>query len=545
LKNIAQVQHYNMVKSDKSYSKQSGGAVKACEREIQGQLFLQPPDTKLLAVLTEAERVYHLNPKIRQLIQANLDAYGRAIKATRLADAEYEEQVDQPPLLLGDATIDRSASKMADQLELQVGRPRTDPFVVYLALVLRGLKGSLSSESSWEYFIDSVTVQHFLLPYVSRMPGRSTLITLVNAISQSTREHILDCQLKLVKEEELDDLLEQTIDSTAVAGNSAWPSDIQLIARFIERAWFQSQQLPCWNLPAFPSAWPEKWLPQLHKAKLGLLLYRGKKKKKKRQLVRQFIDRADTFLSWLRREHAKYEATVVLAKLKPSRKNKLLHLWQDLSKDLSDADILLNYYAEKSLTTSTKEVEREDFEKIFSLSDGSSAFIVKGDRHATFGYKAQLSRSAKGMITAARVPIGNDADSNQLIPMVKAHIAHTGVTPRLVSADDGYASGPHSKYLKSIGVEDISISGAKGCRQLGKELWESKVYVQARADRSAVESTIGYAKQSFALRRCHRRGIDNVRCEILEKAIAFNFWRISYIRDQKKREEPPEERLTA
>lgn len=520
-------------------------------RWIQGQLFLEPPDTKLLTVLTEARRVYERYPTIGQLIEADLDAYGKRLKATRLADEAFADQRDQDALPMDGAVLDGTEGVVATTLKLQVGRPRTPAIVVYLALVFRGLKGSLSNECSWEHFIDSQTVQYFLSPYVPCVPARSTLLTLVNAISESTLTHLHDCQLKEAMNEGLDDMRVQTIDSTAIASNSAWPCDIQLIARSIERAWRLSEALPRWGVAAFPSGWPLKWLPELQSAKVAILLYKGKEKGKKRRLINRFVSCADRFLNWLHREYDKREAAILSCSLCPSQRDKLRSLWRRLGHDLADADILLNYYAHKSLkalekrtaeegdstvlskTAEEQDLAREKWEKIFSLSDGSAAFIVKGDRHPVFGYKAQFSRSAEGFITAVKVPEGNDADSNQLIPMVKEHIARTGVMPCLVSADDGYASGPHRDYLKTLGIEHVSISGAKGRRQTSEELWNSDLYVQARADRSAVESTIGHAKQSFALRRCHRRGIANVRSEILEKVIAFNFWRLPYVRQQK------------
>ena len=37
-------------------------------------------------------------------------------------------------------------------------------------------------------------------------------------------------------------------------------------------------------------------------------------------------------------------------------------------------------------------------------------------------------------------------------------------------------------------------------------------------------------KHGFEFGQFHRRGITGVRCEMLEKVMAYNFWRISYER---------------
>lgn len=72
-----------------------------------------------------------------------------------------------------------------------------------------------------------------------------------------------------------------------------------------------------------------------------------------------------------------------------------------------------------------------------------------------------------------------------------------------------------------MGVKVVSISGSKGKRIISPEDWGNDEYVKARNDRSAVESLMFTIKQGFDFGRVMRRGIENVRAELLEKKIAY------------------------
>ena len=171
----------------------------------------------------------------------------------------------------------------------------------------------------------------------------------------------------------------------------------------------------------------------------------------------------------------------------------------------------------------------------FSLSDGSAAYIKKGNRNPLIGYKPQLVRSANGFVSSLLVPEGNASDSVKLVPAIRDAIKRTGVIAELVSTDDGYASGKGRDELRGMGVKDISISGAKGKKLTDLEDWESETYQDARRYRSAVESLMFTIKDGFAFGELARRGIDAVRDELLEKVLAYNCCR-SILLKQRRRE---------
>ncbi|MAD81194.1 MAG: hypothetical protein CMJ50_10170 [Planctomycetaceae bacterium] len=125
----------------------------------------------------------------------------------------------------------------------------------------------------------------------------------------------------------------------------------------------------------------------------------------------------------------------------------------------------------------------------------------------------------------------------QLVPLIDEVHQRTGVLPKWVSVDDGYASAQGRATLLEEGVEEVSISGSKGKQLIPEEEWNSELYQQLRRGRSAVESLIFVLKHCFAFGRLRRRGLEEVRAELLEKVIAYNFVRMGLVR-QAQQETP-------
>ncbi len=106
--------------------------------------------------------------------------------------------------------------------------------------------------------------------------------------------------------------------------------------------------------------------------------------------------------------------------------------------------------------------------------------------------------------------------------------------PTVLSFDDGYTNGDDRDHYLGAGVSVVSFSGSKGKRLIPAEEYDSDAYKKARLNRSAIESGIFTLKHNHDFDRVMRRGIDNVRSELLEKAIAHNFFRMIKLRDLQK-----------
>jgi IS5 family transposase len=428
-------------------------------------------------------------------------------------------------------TLERSEpAPRAEQLALQTGRPRTPAYVLYMFLVGRGYYGGFKSCDATTLLQESTTLTVFLHHQGMGMPGGSTLNELANAVSNDTRETILRAQLADVLEEGWDDFRELIQDSTAVEGNTQWPTDSGLIVDLVGRLIRRGDKLERFGLSNFKQPRAAKVLTQissLHKQiSLAIGVARKDRARERKKAYR-------TILRLARKAHGMMTPLVVRARresgvldILPSRRDMALRLVLCLETDIRN--LLQVIECCEARVIHELKVPAED--KVASVADCSASFIVKGGRETVVGYKPQLGRSGKGFILGLIVPSGNAADSGQLIPMFNQVVERTGVVPPIVSTDDGYSSAAGRDELKARGVKVVSISGAKGKHITPQEEWDDPDYVAARNGRSAVESLMFTIKQGFDFGRVMRRGLNNVRAELLEKVLAYNLCRMANCR---------------
>jgi len=503
------------------------------EQPTMSNLFLPVPDTDLRAFLDEVGELARFAPEIVTAIENDLDAHARDKKKLRLADRKFYESrtEDFPELDIEDVEL------RSGDLTLAVGRPRMPGEAVYMFLMLRGFFGSLSTKQSRRILRESMSVYAWLQMRGLEMPGVSTILDNLNVVTHTTRELIFDRQIAWVLGEELDDFKKLTIDSTSVKANSSWPTDAKILTGLLLRVDRLGQKLDLFGMEKFRQGWVPRWLEQMDKLEFQICLVagkansKGKLKKRYRRLLRLGRKAADA----LQAEFDRFEQTVSIETLAPSRRILLQRVVEQIRTDLCDARRVINYASDRVF----KDKTISSTEKVLSLSDGSAAYIKKGSRNPLIGYKPQLVRSDNGFVTSLLVPEGNAADAIKLVPAIGDSIKRTGVVAGLVSTDDGYASAKGRDDLREMGVRDISISGAKGKKLTTLEDWESATYRDARRCRSAVESLMFTIKDGFAFGELGRRGIEAVRDELLEKVLAYNCCRSILIKQRRREDLEP------
>jgi hypothetical protein len=208
-------------------------------------LLLSAPDSELLTLLREANELLERQPRVLDLIEEDLDRHSKVKKALRLRDGEWRQARSEglPTVALKLEPVE------PDKLRLGIGRPRTSAYVVYMFLVGRGFYGAFKSSEAMTLLQESTTLTVFLRNHGSGMPGLSTLNELVNAVSNETREQILDAQLRAVLDEGWDDFSKLTQDSTAVEGNTQWPKDSHLMVCLVERLLHRGARIERLGLP--------------------------------------------------------------------------------------------------------------------------------------------------------------------------------------------------------------------------------------------------------------------------------------------------------
>ena len=488
-------------------------------------VFLTPIDSQLNDFLNEIHQIALLEPSIVECIDEDLDLHAKKKKLLRLADAEFlaSQTLDLPKLEL------QLRELQIDKVQLEIGRPRTDAYIVYLFLMLRGFNGGCKDQHARLLLEESITVKLWLEHLGLELPPASTLSDNLNAVSNQTRSLIHQVQLRYIVQGRLDDFQKCFIDSTAVEANTERPTDSTILVRLIARVCTTGSNLHRLDLPDMnPIGLLEqqeelrRLSQQIHfltgKARAG-----AKRKKWYFQLIRRVRRLRKRLLRDLETVRRNLEGR---ADLPPSRRLMAEETLGLIADDLAALEQAANVCERRIMA----EEEVPVAEKIISLSDSDASFIVKGGWNTVVGYRPQLARSGSGFVTALVLPRGNAADSRHLVAMVKEQITNTGVIPAMTSADDGYSSQEGREEVLSLGVEVVSISGAKGKRLLEAQQWKSRPYRQARAERSAIESLVFTLKEGFEFGEMARRSHENVLAEMLEKVLAYNISQIIRVR---------------
>jgi len=492
------------------------------------RLFLEIADSDFAAFMKECDKFIDRHPVILDAIGADLERLAKEKKKGRLEDRRWHEFHNVEPLS-GMEPIYEEIN--VEDLKLGKGRPRLmDAYVTFMFLMARGYEGGVSRRSFRDLTQESKTMTVIMANRDIPMPAGSTISENINAVSNATRELIHKKQLRAAKEEGLDDFKEMTIDSTAVEANTAWPTDSKILLGLVGRIWRTGNKLDAFGVENFSRHWMETWLKKI--AGLDFKIINAKNNRERKKHYRRLFHFAENALEHLSRQQRLLKQRADLQSHCPTQRERLQLIVSAIQTDLKDTEKVICYSKKRIFegkqTSSTK--------KILSLADKDAAYIKKGDRDPVIGYRPQLARSQNGFIGFFALPEGNANDSKWLVPATLGWIKNTGTVPSLLSTDDGYSSTEGKKLVEALGVEKVSFSGSKGKKILGFDQWDDDIIVQARRERSKVESSIFTVKHVFDFKRASRTGQESVEADLLEKVLAFNFWRAVRLRRQKASE---------
>ena len=482
-----------------------------------GVLFMEAADSDLRDVMELAHAMIEGCPTLLECVEADLDAHGLAKKAARLADKKWEARND-----LTIPGIDESETYHGSADVLLQGRKRTQGYVVLMTMLLRGFIGAgFKSQETMSLMQESKTLATVFSNLGMEMPRPSTLTELVNAMSSDTHERVLDAQVAMIGRLKLDDFKTLIGDSTHIRGNTEWPTDSRLLVDLGFRIARLGKSIERFGLPALEVSRTGRQLDKMKRLDREIALGPGGSDR-----ARTRRRRYGKLLAAARRVHDLVTGQMIAIStaneeldILPSKKAFADRAVERLKADLIAFETVIVNCEARVLRDEKVKMDK----KVLSVSDPDAAYIAKGQRDPVIGYKPQLGRSGSGFVTSIRVPRGNAADSNQLVPMVDDHARRTGVAPEIVSVDDGYSSKANVAALKQRNIEVISISGSKGRKLTSEEDWASQPYIDARNIRSAVESLIYTLKNGFNFGYVARRGLPNVVPELIEKVLAYNF----------------------
>ncbi len=415
-------------------------------------LILSAPDTEFENFLSELDQLSEREPEILDKIEQDLEKYARNKKKERLEDKRWQEARNPS---LSHLPVEDEELK-PEELRLEIGCPRMSAFLVYLFMMIRGYLGSIKSQTAQIFLSESITLHLLLLNRGLKMPGASTILDNVNAVSNESRQFIFDAQIRMVLNEELDDFDILKLDSTSVKGNTAWPTDSSILTRLVERTYHRGRSLDTFGIAEISERNFDFLIKEMNKLSKMIAFETGKKdsKTKRKKHYKTLLKKAQSAHGKFLKEMAKVDIRAQKALLPPSRKTRLIRLIEMMNEDISNLQRVIIYCHQRVF----EEKKVPSTEKVLSLSDQSSAYIQKGDREALIGYKPQLGRSGNGFISVLITPEGNAADSGQLDPALVEHLRCTITIPSEVSLDDGYANQAIREKRMSKGVKVFSIT---------------------------------------------------------------------------------------
>src|SRR4030081_2973066 len=385
---------------------------------------------------------------------------------------------------------------MRGPAQLETGRPRTEAYIVYLFLMLRGWGGGCKDQNARLLLQESITLRLWLEHLGLELPPASTLSENLNAVSNSTRSLFHQVQLRYIFQGGLDDFQKCFIDSTAVEANTERPTDSTILVRLIARVCTTGGNLHRLDLPEINQIGLLEQQEELGRLSRQIHFLNGKvrgeakRKKVYFQLIRRVRRLRKRLLRDLETVRRNLESR---ADLPPSRRLMGEEALCLIAADLAALEQTANVCERRIMAEEKVPIA----EKIISLSDSDASFIVKGGWNTVVGYRPQLARSGRGFVTALVLPRGTQADSRHLVAMIKEQITNTGVIPAMTGADDGYSSQEGLEEVQRLGIKVVSISGAKSKKLIEAQQWKSKAYRQARAERSAIESLVFALKEGF------------------------------------------------
>mgnify|MGYP000628030779 CR=1 FL=1 len=387
--------------------------------------------------------------------------------------------------------------------------------------VARNFYPNIFGTRGFSLMLESDSLKEYLASLgVSSFPSKNAIHDQVTGISESTLTLLNNLILKHVQQSGLDDLSALIIDSTAVEADSAWPVDSNLLKKIALKVLkllvkFHSS-LPVRIQRTIPIKRLQNQQKKLSELDFEISNLKGKKgaPKMRAAMYLKVLEYCQSFIS-------RYE--VIFPKLEKQGMSVVF------GQRISEA---FNLFYDKYLMVADRfkiapvEYDKKTARKVYSLADDQAAFIKKGGRETIFGYRPNFGCSMYGFITGFTLEEGNSNDAKSFPNVLRKHIQSTGDSPGLISVDDGYSSAENLDLAIELGVAVMSVSGSKGKRLLGDDLYGSDEYRRARHLRSKSEGVISKLKNTHFMNRFRVCGTKRIRQELLISIIGYNLERL-------------------
>ncbi len=415
-----------------------------------------------------------------------------------------------------------------------IGRPSI-PMETYLRLMFLRFRYRLGFETLCAEVADSVSWRRFCrIPLTEAVPHPTTLMKITTRCGEGAVAQLNEKLLEKANAAHLIKLDKVRADTTVVPANVAYPTDSGLLAKGVAKL--------------------TKTVGAIKAAGLA-------RRTRFRDRTRSVRRRAHQIAAWLRRRSgdAKDEvlaltgelATIAEAALKDAQvvatnarramrragegvSGKASALVADLERTIS----VLETVVAQTRTRLGGEVP-DGATRIVSLHDTDARPIAKGrlGRPVEFGYKAQVTDNADGIVLDHRVEVGNPPDAPMLGAAIGAIKELLSKVPRSVTADRGYGEAKVEAELHTLGVQYVAVprKGRPGPQRRAVE--SARRFRKLVKWRTGSEGRISHLKHSWGWERTMLDGIDGTRSWCGWGVLAHNATKIAVLVDERAQSE--------
>jgi len=403
------------------------------------------------------------------------------------------------------------------------GRPLI-PIDTYLRLMFLKHRYGLGYELLCREVADSISWQRFCrIPLGGRVAHPTTLVKLTRRVGEPVVEELNQALLARAAEHKLLRTHRVRVDTTVVAANVAYPTDLGLLARAVDKLATTARRVQAAGGATRTRVRDRRRAARrrAHQVARAMRSRTDQAKQVVFGVTGQVARLAEAQLADARRVVT--NARRALARGCPQRPGRLRAVLEELQTTIQRSQRLL-----EQAHTRLAGGMPDGASRLVSLHDPDARPIRKGrlGRPVEFGYKAQVLDNPDGIVLDHQVMVGNPPDAPLLGPAVKRVIARTGRAPRAVTGDRGYGEARIDQELTDLGVARVAIPrrGRAGpTRQLVERQRGFRRLVKWR---TGCEGRISCLKHRFGWDRTRMDGIQGARIWCGHGVFAHNLVKI-------------------
>ena len=410
------------------------------------------------------------------------------------------------------------------------GRPSI-PIDSYLRLMFLKHRYGLGYELLCREVADSISWQRFCrIPLGGRVPHPTTLVKLTRRVGEQAVERLNRVLLERAAEGKLLRTHKLRVDTTVVAANVVYPTDLGLLARAVDKLVTTAKRIQAAGGATRTRVRDRRRAARrrAHEVARAMRSRTDQAKQVVFEVTGQVAGLAEAQLADARRVLTGARRALARGRTQPT--GRLRRLVEELQTTIGRTQRVLD-----QAHTRLGGGMPDGASRLVSLHDPDARPIRKGrlGRPVEFGYKAQVLDNPDGIVLDHQVMIGNPPDAPLLAPAIGRVIARIGKVPRAVTADRGYGEARVDQELADLGVARVAIPRRGRTGPVRQAVERRRGFRRLVKWRTGCEGRISCLKHRFGWDRTRLDGIHGARIWCGHGVFAHNLVKIGGLLEAK------------